>query len=340
MASENELLIRLGVDGSNASTQLKAIKKELKSLDDQMKLVNDSTLNYNKKSESMTKQLQLQQKMLKAYEAELEANNKALKENFSMLDKKEQKLKELESAENKNTAEIEKARKEVSKYTEKVERSRTDIETTTLKIEAMNRAINAQHGALAKLSFEKMSKGLKTASEMTEKMSHALAPVSTALTGALGASIKTAMDFETAITQVAVTSQASAEDLERLKNVAIELGEKLPISSSAVAEGMNYLALAGYNVEEQLTAIEPIAKASVAWNADLATVSDLATDSLSAMGLTASDLAHYLDVASMAQSKSNTTATSLMEAYVEVGGSLKNLNIPLEESTTWLGILA
>ena len=63
-------------------------------------------------------------------------------------------------------------------------------------------------------------------------------------------------------------------------------------------------------------------------------------DSLSALGLGVSDLGKYLDIASQAQSKSNTTATDLLTAYVGVGGTLKNLNIGLEESATWLGVLA
>lgn len=63
-------------------------------------------------------------------------------------------------------------------------------------------------------------------------------------------------------------------------------------------------------------------------------------DSLSALGLGVSDLGRYLDIASQAQSKSNTTATDLLTAYVGVGGTLKNLNIGLEESATWLGVLA
>ena len=48
MASDNELLIRLGVDTSGADKQLKAIQTELRELNKQINLVNDSTEDYNK----------------------------------------------------------------------------------------------------------------------------------------------------------------------------------------------------------------------------------------------------------------------------------------------------
>ena len=73
---------------------------------------------------------------------------------------------------------------------------------------------------------------------------------------------------------------------------------------------------------------------------DLATCSDLVTDSLSALGLQVDDLGEYLDVAAMANNKSNQTAQMLMEAYIAVGGTMKNLNVPIQESAAALGVLA
>lgn len=63
-------------------------------------------------------------------------------------------------------------------------------------------------------------------------------------------------------------------------------------------------------------------------------------DSMSALGMETSRLTEYLDVCSQAQRSSNTTATQMMEAYIGCGGTLKTLGVPLQESATWLGILA
>ena len=345
--SSNELLIRLGVDTSNADKQLKAIKNELKDLGKLINTVDDATEDYNKSANGLSEKLNLQIRTMKTYNTQLEVQQKQLKEYREGLEKSKQKLEELNNAHTKDADAIKKTEALISGYTKQIAKMENDIEQTTASMQAMNREITATQKSLSGLKWstwgkqiEKFGKGLKNAGELISNLGSKLAPLSTAAAGALGYIAKTAMDFESAITQVAVTSQATEEELEHLKEAAITLGEELPISSSEAAEGLNYLALAGYTVEEQLTAIEPVAKASVAWNADLATVSDMATDSLSAMSLTVNDLGRYMDVVSTAQMKSNTTALALMEAYIEVGGSLAQLNVPLEESAALLGIMA
>ena len=98
--------------------------------------------------------------------------------------------------------------------------------------------------------------------------------------------------------------------------------------------------LAGWKQKEILEGIEPVLKLAEAGNIDLAKASSLTTDSLSAMGLTTKDLPHYLDVVAQAARSSNTDIDQMTEAYIGVGGTLKGLNIPMEESAVVLGMLA
>ena len=71
MASENELLIRLGVDASDAKKQITEVNKELKSLQTQIKNNDDATSGYNKTHEGLNKQLSLQHKTLDALNTKL-----------------------------------------------------------------------------------------------------------------------------------------------------------------------------------------------------------------------------------------------------------------------------
>ena len=100
------------------------------------------------------------------------------------------------------------------------------------------------------------------------------------------------------------------------------------------------MSLAGWDVNESIAGLEPILRLSEATGMDLATCSDLVTDSLSALNLQVDDLGEYLDVAAMANNKSNQTAQMLMEAYIAVGGTMKNLHVPIQESAAALGVLA
>lgn len=146
--------------------------------------------------------------------------------------------------------------------------------------------------------------------------------------------------FESSMSQVKAYSGAVGEDFEKLESAAKEAGATTSRSASEAADALGYMALAGWNTEEMLEGLMPIVRASEAGTADLKRTSDLVTDSMSAMGVATSDLTHYLDVCTAAQSNSNTTLTALLEAYVGCGGTLRNLNVPLEESATLLGVLA
>ncbi|MBU3208516.1 phage tail tape measure protein [Clostridium algidicarnis] len=98
--------------------------------------------------------------------------------------------------------------------------------------------------------------------------------------------------------------------------------------------------LAGWKQKEILEGIEPVLRLAEAGNLDLAKASSLTTDSLSAMGLTTKDLPHYLDVVAQTARSSNTDIDQMAQAYIGVGGTLKGLNVPLEESAVMIGMLA
>ncbi len=169
----------------------------------------------------------------------------------------------------------------------------------------------------------------------------ALATAATAaLTAAGGYVVNVGQKFEASMSKVQALSGATGEDFERLSAAAKEMGASTSKTASQAADALGYMALAGWKTEQMLSGLEPILRASEAGGMDLARCSDLVTDSMSAMGIAVDDLGHYLDVVAKAQSSSNTSMEQLLEAYVNVGGSLRNLNVDIEESATLLGTLA
>lgn len=180
-------------------------------------------------------------------------------------------------------------------------------------------------------SFNNAFSGLKTAA--------AVAGVGS-LTAIATSSVKTYATFEQSMSKVQALSGATGEDLRQLTEKAKEMGSKTSKSASESADALGYMALAGWNTKQMMTGLEPILRASEAGEMDLATCSDLVTDSMSAMGIQVEDLNHYLDVCTKTQSSSNTSMQGLLEAYVLCGGTMKNLNVSVEESATVLGTLA
>lgn len=152
--------------------------------------------------------------------------------------------------------------------------------------------------------------------------------------------VSTYADFDQAMANTAAICGATADDYARLQQAALDMGKATTKTATESAEALGYMSLAGWDVNESIAGLEPILRLSEATQMDLATCSDLVTDSLSALGLQVDDLGEYLDVAAMANNKSNQTAQMLMEAYIGVGGTMKNLNVPIQESAAALGVLA
>ena len=197
-------------------------------------------------------------------------------------------------------------------------------------------------------SYEDAVKDLKSAMDdvagdiksVAAVVGGAVAAVGTAAVGAVGAAAEVGSGFEKSMSRVEAISGATGNDLERLRAAAETMGANTSKTASESADALSYMALAGWKTEEMLTGLEPILRASEAGEMDLATCSDLVTDSMSAMGVSVNDLAHYLDVVAAAQSNSNTNMQQLLEAFIECGGSAHNFGLNVEDLSTVLGVMA
>lgn len=193
-------------------------------------------------------------------------------------------------------------------------------------------------------AFSKASPGIDTMwGGMTKAAGTAVnaAKLAAGAVTALGsASTMVGADFESSMSSWAATAQATKEEYVAAKAAAMEMGRSTSKTASESANALEYMALAGWSVEKSIKGLPSVLKLSEATALELATTSDLVTDSMSATGVEVDNLSHYLDVVAMANNKSNQTAQQLMEAYISVGGTMKNLNVPIEESATVLGMLA
>lgn len=176
--------------------------------------------------------------------------------------------------------------------------------------------------------------------ELATAIQGVAAAAGAALTAASGYVVKVGTAFESSMSNVKALSGASEQKFEALSAAAKEMGATTSKTAAQAADALGYMALAGWDTQQMLGGLEPILRASEAGAMDLATCSDLVTDSMSAMGIQVDDLGHYLDVVAKAQSSSNTNMQQLLSAYVQCGGTLRNLNVDIEESATLLGVLA
>lgn len=152
--------------------------------------------------------------------------------------------------------------------------------------------------------------------------------------------VNTYSEYETSLKNAAAISSATAEEQKKLAAAAREAGNATSFTAAESADALGYMALAGWDVETSTKALTPVLKLAEATGADLATTSDMVTDSMSAMGLTIDDLGGYLDVLTAANNNSNTTAEALMEAMIGAGGAARAAGVNYQDTAVALGILA
>lgn len=137
-------------------------------------------------------------------------------------------------------------------------------------------------------------------------MATAVATGITAIGGAVAAGTtavtKTGMEFTKSMSNVQALSGATADELKSLRDAASDAGANTSKTASEAADALGFMALAGWDSKQMLEGLMPVLRASEAGAMDLATCSDLVTDSMSAMGIAVGDLQHYLDVCAKTQS--------------------------------------
>lgn len=164
--------------------------------------------------------------------------------------------------------------------------------------------------------------------------------VTTVIGGVGVAAVKTAADFDSAMSQVAAVSGATGKDFDALRNKAREMGAKTKFSATEAAEAMNYMAMAGWKTEDMLDGIEGVMNLAAASGEDLAATSDIVTDALTAFGLSAKDSGHFADILAVASSNANTNVSMMGETFKYCAPIAGALGFSAEDTAEAIGLMA
>lgn len=163
---------------------------------------------------------------------------------------------------------------------------------------------------------------------------------STAVSAIGGYVTKVGADFESAMSEVSAISGATGAELDALTQKAKEMGASTKFSASESAEAFKYMAMAGWETSDMLDGISGVMNLAAASGEDLAEVSDIVTDSITAFGLQASDSAHFADVLAAASNSANTNVAMLGGSFKYVAPVAGALGYSIEDVSVALGMMA
>ena len=152
--------------------------------------------------------------------------------------------------------------------------------------------------------------------------------------------IETTATFEEKMSKVKAISGAVGEDLNKLKDYAMEMGATTKFSASESADALTYMAMAGWDTQQMLDGLKGIMDLAAADGLDLATTSDIVTDAITAFGLSAKDSGHFADVLATASSSANTNVSMLGESFKYVAPVAGAMKYSVEDVSLALGLMA
>lgn len=181
------------------------------------------------------------------------------------------------------------------------------------------------------------------------RMSKALKKIGTAIVAAFAvdkikdfgkACISAGMDFDSQMSTVAAISGATGEEFEVLRAKAQEMGATTAFSATESAQAMEYMAMAGWKTTDITNGLAGVMNLAAASGEDLATVSDIVTDAMTAFGMSAEESTHFSDVLAQTATNANTNVGMMGETFKYVAPVAGSLGYNVEDTAVAIGLMA
>lgn len=194
---------------------------------------------------------------------------------------------------------------------------------------------------------DQASRGMKQFGENVKKMQGRLREAAVTL-GAFAAAgiivgrqlIQSFVGFERSLARTGAITEATAEQMQTMNDVARELGRTTIFTATESANALTFLAMSGLSVQESMDALPGVLTLAASAGIDLATSADIATNVLTGMGFAVEELGRVNDVLTKTFISSNTNLVQLAEA-LKISGPVANAaGISFEETSAALAGMA
>lgn len=211
------------------------------------------------------------------------------------------------------------------------------VATFSLDLGSLDRSVRAAEKALGGIGKTLGGLGLT-------------AMVTKPVLAAAGDILRFGQDFEAEMDRVGailnleglgMSAGAAAQEMDRLRGKALEMGETTSLTASRAAEAMEALAMAGWGSGDIEKAIEPLIRLSeVSGTGDLQETASIVADTLTALGEGAGEAGRLSDVLTAAATGSNTDLTKLGTTFKYVASMAGTLGFSMEDLALASGLMA
>lgn len=333
----------IGIEGeAEFRKSIREVNASLKAMNSEMKAVVSAYAAADQSQEKLRKQNELYNRQIEAQKTKLTELSAMLEKSREKYGEADEKTQKWQRAVNEATAELNRLGRELEENVGTLahaEDANSEFAQAQRRAEEAAEQLRQEQTRLAS-QMEKTSEKLGRSSEALNDINKA-ALVATAALGALSfAAGKVGADFEAQMSKVEAISGASAEQMETLNDAAKEMGATTKFSATESGQALEYMAMAGWKTDQMVSGLPGIMNLAAASGEELALVSDIVTDALTAFGLQASDSAHFADVLARASSSSNTNVAMMGETFQYVAPVAGALGYKVEDVAVAIGLMA
>lgn len=144
-----------------------------------------------------------------------------------------------------------------------------------------------------------------------------------------------------------ITTKQGAKTMEELRKTARRVGADTKFNAVDAAQGLDFLAMAGLNATQSMAALPGVTNLATVANVDLATATDIASDTLGAFNLMTEDsvqlqknLARVNDVTAKTTTVFNTDLETLFEAVKKGAPTFTAAGQSIESFSALSGVMA
>ena len=159
-------------------------------------------------------------------------------------------------------------------------------------------------------------------------------------TAAFRSATRTIADFSHSMAAVQAVSRATTSEFQVMNKVARELGATTEFTATQAADGMKFLAQAGFTARESVAAIGDTLNLATAGSLGLAEAADIASNVMAGFGIAAERAAEVTDSLAAIASRANTNVQQAGEAMAYVAPVASAMGLSVGEASAAIGVLS
>lgn len=337
LTAEHSLAAAQAKLNGSAQDTLRSKVTELSSkIDVQKGIVQQNGQQYD----NLKQKLELQKSAHDQLKTKVDAAKKAYEDSAKATGEDSEQTQKLKAEYEKLSSQLTTSENQISKTETAITKQETAVTSSKAALAEMEAELRDVNAELARAPFDEYAEKAEKVGGTLTSAGQKLAPLSAAVAGLGAAAIKTTADFDSEMSKVSAISGATGDDLQSLRDKAREMGSKTKFSASEAAQGMEYMAMAGWKTEDMLDGLEGVMNLAAASGEDLGTTSDIVTDALTAFGLTAKDSGHFADILAAASSNANTNVSMMGETFKYAAPIAGALGYSAEDTAEAIGLMA